>query len=137
MDAYSPLPGYDAWMSSRALQGAPEAVSANGIPNAIRYVFNIDPAHGPTEIGEPIIRVVSDANGNPCVRFREVVNPLGVTLDVLATERLDTWGESFLIDMEPFADGSRKVLDMGIGQSTTTTVTRPWMPSHGSQVSGD
>ena len=99
------LSGFAAWMNSKELAGTFDATEANGIPNAVRYAFNIDPAT--SAVGTPIIQIELDANGNPCVRSRELASGRDdVTLEVLATTDLTDWSKAVLVPMKKFtADG--------------------------------
>ena len=76
----------------------------NGIANGIRYAFDIDPAS--STVGDPIIMVVRDADGNPVVEARDLATGRDdVTFGVLATENLTDWQNASLIPMEKFNDG--------------------------------
>ena len=107
------LSGYAAWANAKELSGAFDATEAKGIPNGIRYAFDIDPAKGPEKIGDPIIQVVRDANGNPSVQARDLASGRSdVTFGILATENLNDWNSAHLIQMEKFAtDGLWKPAD--------------------------
>ena len=89
--------GYAAWIAANGFSGAPEDTS-DGIANCIRYAFNIGPDAG--GIGDPIIKVVCDANGNPALESRDLAPGRDdVTFDVLATEDLSNWSQAALIPM--------------------------------------
>ncbi len=97
------LSGFAAWMNSKELAGTFDATEANGIPNAVRYAFNIDPAT--SAVGTPIIQIELDANGNPCVRSRELASGRDdVTFGILATEDLSDWSKAVLVPMKKSAD---------------------------------
>jgi hypothetical protein len=94
------LSGYAAWMNVKELVGKPGA-TAKGIANAVRYAFNIDPSKGADEIGEPILKVVQDDDGNPAVKLRSLAEGRGdVALKVLATEDLGDWSKATLVPMD-------------------------------------
>ena len=77
----------------------------NGIKNGVRYAFDIDPAT--SDVGTPIIQVVRDVSGNPCVQARELAEGRSdVTFGVLATENLSDWNDAVLIPMEKFDSDS-------------------------------
>lgn len=94
---YGQVSGYAAWIAANGFSGAPEDTS-DGIANCIRYAFNIGPDAG--GIGDPIIKVVCDANGNPALESRDLAPGRDdVTFDVLATEDLSNWSQAALIPM--------------------------------------
>ena len=93
--------GYAAWASAKSVLGAP-GDKTNGIKNGVRYAFDIDPAT--SDIGTPVIQVVRDANGNPCVRARDLASGRDdVAFGVLATEDLTDWATATLIPMKKFS----------------------------------
>jgi len=99
------LSGYAAWMNARELSGAFDETAAKGIPNGIRYAFDIDPEKGAAEIGEPIIKVAFDADGNPVVEARNLADGReDVTFGILATPDISDWSDSVLVPMEKFGD---------------------------------
>ena len=101
--------GYSAWMAEAGLTGDP-ADKTGGIENGIRYAFNIDPSA--TTVGDPIIKVVFDANGHPSVQSRELAEGRDdVTFDVLATEDLTDWRDATIIKMKQCDDGLWKPAD--------------------------
>ena len=56
------------------------------------------------EIGTPIIQVVRDASGNPCVQARDLATGRDdVTFGVLATPDLTDWSNATLVPMKKFA----------------------------------
>ncbi|MBQ6136955.1 MAG: phosphodiester glycosidase family protein, partial [Kiritimatiellae bacterium] len=63
--------GYAVWIAEKGITGEPGDTATNGIPNGVRYAFDIDPSKGPAKMGEPIIQVVRDADGNPSVQSRD------------------------------------------------------------------
>ena len=81
-------------------QGYPEGIEpgdvVDGIPAGIRYVYNI-PADATSLYalaGEEFFHVVTDAYGNPCVKFRAKRDPyegVEVTETILATDDLTDW----------------------------------------------
>ena len=98
------LEGYAAWVVEKGITGADAASDnvVNGIANAVRYAFDIPPAV--SEVGTPVIQVVTDANGNPCVQSRDLATGRDdVTLTVLATEDLSNWQNLMLVPMEKSA----------------------------------
>ena len=96
--------GYAAWTGANGIPGDP-GQKHNGIEKGIRYAFDIAPALGPDEIGEPILRVVSDADGNPCVETRDLAEGRSdVTFGVLATEDLMDWTGAALVPMSKSGD---------------------------------
>ena len=99
--------GYAAWIAEKGISGEPGDTATNEIPNAVRYAFDIDPSKGPSEMGEPIIKVVFDENGKPCVRSRDLAEGRDdVTFGILATENLNDWSSATLVPMEKFeSDG--------------------------------
>ena len=99
--------GYAAWVSEKGLTGANAAADkvTNGIANGVRYAFDIDPAT--SEIGTPILQVVRDGSGNPCVRARDLASGRDdVTFGVLATPDLSDWSQATLVPMEKFDSDS-------------------------------
>ena len=99
--------GYNAWVSEKGLTGANAAADkvTNGIANGVRYAFDIDPAT--SEIGTPILQVVRDGSGNPCVRARDLASGRDdVTFGVLATPDLSDWSQATLVPMEKFDSDS-------------------------------
>ena len=98
--------GYAVWVVEKGIDGSPDE-KYNGIERGVRYAFDIDPAKGPSEIGEPIIKVVFDENGKPAVQSRDLAAGRDdVTFSVLASENLTDWSEAILVPMEKFeADG--------------------------------
>ncbi|MBQ6137763.1 MAG: LamG domain-containing protein, partial [Kiritimatiellae bacterium] len=98
------LSGYKAWMNANELVGAPDEKSANGIANGVRYAFDIAPEKGPDAVGDPIIQVVRDANGNPSVQSRDLATGRDdVTFGILATPDLTDWSSAKLVPMKKFA----------------------------------
>ena len=96
--------GYAAWVSGKGLTGANAAADkvTNGIANGVRYAFDIDPAT--SEIGAPIIQVVRDTSGNPCVQSRDLATGRDdVVLGILATPDLADWSNATLVPMKKFA----------------------------------
>ena len=92
--------------------GADPTFVANGIPVGLRYVYDI-PADATSLYalpGEPFFRIVMDADGNPCVKFRAKRDPHGgveAAETILATEDLTDW--THLIPMRHDAlDGTWK-----------------------------
>ena len=101
--------GYAEWLAANGFDGNPED-KTKGIENIVRYAFNIDPAS--TTIGDPIIKIVFDANGHPSVQSRELAEGRDdVTFDVLATEDLADWSNATLIKMKKCDDGLWKPVD--------------------------
>ena len=101
--------GYAAWIAENGITGEP-GDTTGGIANAVRYAFNIDPAS--TTIGDPIIKIVFDANGHPSVQSRALAEGRDdVTFDVLATEDLADWTNATLIKMKKCDDGLWKPVD--------------------------
>ena len=99
------LAGYAAWMNVKELVGKPGATTAKGIPNVIRYAFDIDPAKGADEIGEPVLKVVHDSNGKPAVKLRNLAEGRGdVAVSVLASEDLSDWSKATVVPMEEFSE---------------------------------
>ena len=99
--------GYAAWIAGKGITGANAAADkvTNGIKNGVRYAFDIDPAT--SDVGTPIIQVVRDVSGNPCVQARELAEGRSdVTFGVLATENLSDWNDAVLIPMEKFDSDS-------------------------------
>ena len=95
--------GYAAWIAANGISGGPGEMSG-GIANAVRYAFDIAP--GSSDVGDPIIKVVRDAAGNPVVLARALAdNRDDVTFGVLATENLTDWTSATLVPMEEFSDG--------------------------------
>lgn len=95
--------GYAAWVAANGISGGPGEMSG-GIANAVRYAFDIAP--GSSDVGDPIIKVVRDAAGNPVVLARALAgNRDDVTFGVLATENLTDWTSATLVPMEEFSDG--------------------------------
>ena len=89
---------YAAWTEKMGIPGEP-GQKHNGIAKGIRYAFDISPENGPDEIGDPILEVVRDADGNPCVKARDLAEGRGdVTFGILATEDLADW--TSLVDMD-------------------------------------
>lgn len=89
--------GYATWIAANGISGAPGEPS-NGIANGVRYAFDIAPAS--STVGEPIIKVVRDAYGNPVIAARDLAPGRDdVTFDVLATEDLSNWSQAALIPM--------------------------------------
>lgn len=100
------LSGFAAWMNANELSGAFDETAAKGIPNGVRYAFDIGPEKGPSQIGDPIIKVVFDENGNPAVQARALANGRDdVVFGVLATPDLADWDNATLVPMKKFADG--------------------------------
>jgi endoglucanase len=99
--------GYAAWVAGKGLTGDDAAFDkeTNGIKNGIRYAFDIDPAS--STVGDPIIKVVFDSDGNPVVQSRNLASGRDdVTFGILATENLTNWDSATLIPMKKFsADG--------------------------------
>jgi hypothetical protein len=101
--------GYAAWIAENGITGEP-GDTTGGIANAVRYAFNIGPAA--TTIGDPIIKIVFDANGHPSVQSRALAEGRDdVTFDVLATEDLADWSNATLIKMKKCDDGLWKPVD--------------------------
>ena len=101
--------GYAAWIAENGITGEP-GDTTGGIANAVRYAFNIGPAA--TTVGDPIIKVVFDANGHPSVQSRALAEGRDdVTFDVLATEDLADWTNATLIKMKKCDDGLWKPVD--------------------------
>ena len=93
--------GYAAWIAGKGITGADAAADrvCNGIANAIRYAFDIDPAT--SDVGTPIMQVVRDADGNPAVRTRDLAEGRSdVTFGILATPDLSDWSKATLVPME-------------------------------------
>ena len=100
---YGQASGYAAWVGGNGISGAPEATS-NGIANGVRYAFDIPPEKGLDAIGEPIIQIVRDANGNPSVQSRDLATGRDdVTFGILATPDLTDWSNATLVPMTKFA----------------------------------
>ena len=98
--------GYAAWIAEKDLTGDDAAFEkeTNGIKNGIRYAFDIDPAS--STVGDPIIKVVPDSNGNPVVEARNLADGRDdVAFGVLATENLNDWTGATLVPMKKFSDG--------------------------------
>jgi len=90
-------------MTVKELVGKPGA-RAKGVANVVRYAFDIDPAKGADEIGEPILTLVSDAEGNPAVKLRNLAEGRGdVAVSVLASEDLSDWSKATVVPMEEFS----------------------------------
>ena len=67
----------------------------------MRYAFDIAPEKGVAEIGEPIMQVVCDEDGNPAVLTRDLAEGRSdVTFGILATPDLLDWSKAKLIPME-------------------------------------
>jgi len=95
--------GYAAWADANSVSGAPSD-KTNGIENGIRYAFEIDPAS--STLGDPIIKVVFDSNGNPVVESRTLAEGRDdVTFGILATENLSDW--TTLVPMKQFTTDGR------------------------------
>jgi hypothetical protein len=65
--------GFAAFLDDSCLPlGADPGFVANGIPVGLRYVYGIpaDATNLDALPGEPFFRIVTDASGNPCVKFR-------------------------------------------------------------------
>jgi len=93
--------GYAAWVAEKGLTGSDAAFEkvTNGIANGVRYAFDIDPAVA--TVGEPIIKVVRDADGNPVVETRALASGRSdVTFVILASEDLKDW--TTLVPMKQF-----------------------------------
>ena len=115
----APEGGYAAWVAEKGIDGTPD-VKYNGIERGVRYAFNIDPAS--STVGEPIIKIVRDANGNPVVRSRDLAGGRDdVTFGILATENLNDW--TTLVPMKKFSDGRWKP----IASESSTYVFPPQM----------
>ena len=96
--------GYAAWIDEKGITGEPDDTATNGIPNIVRYAFDIGPEKGPAEMGDPILQVVFDANGNPAVLSRDLATGRDdIAFDILATENLSNWNSP--VPMEKFSDG--------------------------------
>jgi uncharacterized repeat protein (TIGR02543 family) len=98
------LEGYAAWVAEKGISGVDAAADmmTNGIANVVRYAFDIPPAI--SEVGTPVIKIVTDANGNPCVQSRDLATGRDdVSLTVLATEDLSSWQGAALVPMEKSA----------------------------------
>ena len=101
--------GYAEWLAANGFDGNPED-KTKGIENIVRYAFNIGPAA--TTVGDPIIKIVFDANGHPSVQSRALAEGRDdVTFDVLATEDLADWSNATLIKMKKCDDGLWKPVD--------------------------
>ena len=95
--------GYMAWSAEKGIDGEPWEKTL-GIENVIRYAFDIDSAEA--TVGDPIIKVVFDANGHPSVQARALAEGRDdVTFDVLATEDLTDWDDATRIRMRLCDDG--------------------------------
>ena len=106
--------GYYEWIDEKGITGEPGETSTNGIPNIVRYAFNIDPEKGPEEMGDPILQVVFDENGNPAVLSRDLATGRDdIAFDILATENLSDWSSP--VPMDKFADGLWKPEESGTG----------------------
>ena len=102
-----PASGYAAWAAENGItgEGAAAEKETNGIKNGVRYAFDIDPTT--SDIGTPIIQIERDANGNPCVRARDLASGRDdVTFGILATESLTDWSNAVLIPMKKFESDS-------------------------------
>ena len=105
--------GYAAWTGANGIPGEPGQMH-NGIAKGIRYAFDIAPALGPDEIGEPILKVVRDADGNPAVETRDLAEGRNdVEFGILATEDLSDWRSAVLVPMAMSNDGLWKPADSG------------------------
>ena len=71
----------------------------------MRYAFDIAPAA--SDVGTPVIQIVRDANGNPCVEARALATGRDdVTFGILATPDLTDWSNATLVPMaKSAADG--------------------------------
>jgi hypothetical protein len=91
-------------MATKGITGAP-AEKTNGIENGVRYAFDLDPAA--SDVGTPVIKIVRDANGNPCVEARDLAGDRDdVAFGILATPDLTDWGGATIVAMtKSAADG--------------------------------
>ena len=98
------LSGFAAWMNSKELAGGFDEADAKGVLNGVRYAFDIDPMKDNTaEIGDPIIKVVFDTNGNPVVEARALAAGRDdIAFGILATENLSDWSNAMLVPMKRF-----------------------------------
>lgn len=94
-------PGFAAWAAENGIAGGFDE-RTNGIENGVRYAFDINPASA--SVGDPVIKIVLDADGHPCVKSRSLADGRGdVAFGVLATEDLNDWSQATLVPMEKFA----------------------------------
>ena len=99
------LSGYGAWMNAKELVGKPEAKTANGIENAIRYAFDIAPES--SGFGAPIMEIGANAAGGLAVKLRALAkNRSDVAYGVLASESLDDWTNATFVPYSQFTDGT-------------------------------
>ena len=93
-------PGFAVWATENGIVGGFDE-KTNGIENGLRYAFDINPASA--SVGDPIIKVVLDADGHPCVKTRNLADGRGdVTFGVIATEDLSDWSSAALVPMKMF-----------------------------------
>ncbi len=104
---------YAEWTEKMCIPGEPGQMH-NGIAKVVRYAFDITPERGPDEIGEPILKVVRDADGNPAVETRDLAEGRNdVEFGILATEDLSDWRTAVLVPMAMSNDGFWKPADSG------------------------
>ena len=90
--------GYAAWIAANGIIGTPDEMS-KGIANGVRYAFDIAPEA--ESVGEPIIKVVRDTDGNPVVAARGLAEGRDdVVFSVLASEDLSDWNQATLVPMK-------------------------------------
>ena len=95
----APTSGYAAWIAGKGI------TVYNGIANAIRYAFDIDPAT--SEIGTPIIDIGPYQSGNLAVKLRALAEGRSdVTYGVLATETLGDWEHATFVPYSEFTNGT-------------------------------
>ena len=98
--------GYAAWAGSMGIPGDP-GQRHNGIAKGIRYAFDIAPAFGPDELGEPIIDIGPYQGGDIAVKLRALADGRDdVTYGVLATESLDDWTNATFVPYSDFTNGT-------------------------------
>jgi len=93
--------GYAVWVVENGIDGLP-AEKYNGIERIVRYAFDIDPEV--ETVGDPIIQVVFDENGNPAVQSRDLATGRDdLDFEILATENLTDWDQGS-VPMEKSTD---------------------------------
>ena len=95
--------GYETWAEANGVTGGPTD-ETNGIANAIRYAFGIDPAIGPDE-APSLLSVAGGMPGDPGFAVSPLANEDGVEVGVLATDDIRDWTGDHLIPLVFRADG--------------------------------
>ncbi len=109
---------YELWLKDAGIAYEPEPEElVNGIPAGLRYVYDIpsDATNLYALPGEPFFRVVTDASGNPCVKFRARLDPHdGVEAREIVEATVDLADWTNLVPMRHNAQDDTWKPDVGV-----------------------